>query len=151
LIGPHRDLFLKGRRSEFQGLGIGAFSYYRRVIENEKGRLLDEIIKVARRLSAPQLQIDNLEAAKKESQFSRAIDLVKSAIPAELLINNRNPLTLLHSALSEGLDALTDEQCLDLATSVREVLFELADRIGRALKEQAGLDSAVARLTQKKQ
>ena len=30
LIGPDRDLFLKGRRCENQGLGVGAFAYYRR-------------------------------------------------------------------------------------------------------------------------
>ena len=27
LIGPDKDLFLKGRRSEIQGLGVGAFAY----------------------------------------------------------------------------------------------------------------------------
>src|SRR5260370_36779883 len=36
LIGPDRDLFLKGRHSEVHGLGIGAFSYYRRVVGNQK-------------------------------------------------------------------------------------------------------------------
>jgi hypothetical protein len=41
---------------------------------------------------------------------------------------------------------MTDEQCLDYATSVREVLFELAEKIGRVLKDQAGLDAAVAKL-----
>lgn len=146
LIGPDRDLFLKGRRCENQGLGIGAFAYYRRVIENQKNRLLDEIIKAATRLNAPTDQIQALEAAKAETQFSRTIESVKAAIPAELLIQGRNPLSLLHSALSEGLHALTDEQCLELATSIREVLFELAERIGQVLKEQAGLDAAVARV-----
>jgi hypothetical protein len=32
LIRPEYDYFLKGRRAENQGLGIGAFAYYRRVI-----------------------------------------------------------------------------------------------------------------------
>ena len=40
LIGPDRDTFLKGRRCENQGLGIGAFVYYRRVVENQKNRIL---------------------------------------------------------------------------------------------------------------
>jgi hypothetical protein len=47
LLGDQKDVFLKGKRCEFQGLGIGAFSYYRRVVENQKSRILDEIIKVA--------------------------------------------------------------------------------------------------------
>jgi len=33
LIGEGREVFLKGRRAESQGMGIGAFSYYRRVVE----------------------------------------------------------------------------------------------------------------------
>ncbi len=39
LIGPDRELFLRGRRSENQGLGIGAFAYYRRVVDNQWKRL----------------------------------------------------------------------------------------------------------------
>ena len=46
LIGPDRTEFLKGRRCENQGLGVGAFIYYRRVVENQKNRILSEIIKV---------------------------------------------------------------------------------------------------------
>src|SRR5437016_10786690 len=40
LIGPDRDLCLRGRRAENEGLGIGAFAYYRRVVEKQKGRVL---------------------------------------------------------------------------------------------------------------
>jgi hypothetical protein len=44
LIGGDRDLFLVGRRAESQGMGIGAFSYYRRVVESQKSRIFDEVI-----------------------------------------------------------------------------------------------------------
>jgi hypothetical protein len=57
-----------------------------------------------------------------------------------------NPLILLHSALSEGLHAQTDEQCLELAQAVRVVLAELAERIGQALKDEAELNAAISRL-----
>ena len=33
LVGADRELFIKGRRAELRGLGIGAFAYYRRVVE----------------------------------------------------------------------------------------------------------------------
>jgi hypothetical protein len=39
LIGPDRDLFLKGRRCENQGLGVGAFAYYRRVVRTRRTEL----------------------------------------------------------------------------------------------------------------
>jgi hypothetical protein len=47
LLGAEKDYFLKGRRAENQGLGIGAFAYYRRAVENQKNQIFDEIIKVA--------------------------------------------------------------------------------------------------------
>ncbi len=150
LIGPDRELFLRGRRSENLGLGIGAFVYYRRVIEGQKNRIIDEIIKVSTKTGADQEVIDSLIAAKAETQFSKAIDSIKPAVPQALLINGHNPLTLLHSALSEGLHAQTDEACLELATSVRVVLAELSERLAQSMKDEAELNKALSRLMQAK-
>ncbi len=149
LIGPDKEVFLKGRRCELQGLGVGAFAYYRRVIENQKNRLLDEVIRVATKVGTSPDVIRILQTAKNETQFSKAIEGVKDGIPREIMINGHNPLTLLHSALSEGLHMQSDEQCLELATSIREVLFAFAERMASVLREQAGLERAVSRLSQK--
>ncbi len=146
LIGPDREVFLKGRRCENQGLGIGAFVYYRRVVENQKNRILEEIIKVSKQLNVPSEQIKILEAAKAETQFKTALSNVKNAIPQTLLINGHNPLTLLHSALSEGLHEKTDEECLDIANSIRVVLSELSERLAQALKDEAELNHALSKL-----
>ncbi|MDY0374638.1 MAG: hypothetical protein RBQ72_02780 [Desulfobacterium sp.] len=90
LIGPDRETFLQGRRCENQGLGIGAFVYYRRVVENQKNRILDEIIKVANKLNVDAGTIAVLEAAKRETQFSKSLASVKDAMPQALLINGHN-------------------------------------------------------------
>jgi hypothetical protein len=146
MSGDDREIFLKGRRCESQGLGIGAFAYYRRVVENQKNTIIDEIIRVSTKIGAPAGMIQALGAAKNETQFSKALTSVKDAIPQSLLINGHNPLTLLHSALSGGVHEHTDEECLDLAHDVRVVLTELADRLGQALKDEAELNTAVSRL-----
>lgn len=150
LIGPDRELFLRGRRCENQGLGIGAFVYYRRVIEGQKNRIIGEIEKVSLKIGASQETLNALAAAKAETQFTKAIDTIKPAVPQALLINGHNPLTLLHSALSEGLHQQSDEVCLEIATSVRVVLAELSERLGQALKDEAELSKAVSRLMQSK-
>ena len=150
LVGEDRELFLKGRRAELHGLGIGAFAYYRRVVEEQKGRIIEEIGKVAVKIKPSKETAELFAKAKAETQFTTAIDMIKSAIPEAVLIDGHNPLTLLHSALSEGLHAHTDEQCLELATSIRVVLTELAERISTALKEEAPLKSAVSRLLNRK-
>lgn len=146
LVGPDRELFLQGRRCENQGLGIGAFVYYRRVLENQKNRILSEILKVATRLGASGAAIAELEAALKEDQFSKALDGVKHGIPQTLLINGQNPLLLLHDALSDGVHGRTDAECLELATSVRVILVELADRLSQALKDEVEINTALERL-----
>ncbi len=146
LIGPDREIFIRGRRSEIQGLGIGAFAYYRRVVENQKSRLITEMAKVAERLGAKREVLAAFSRAAAETQFSKAIDDIKDAIPQTLLINGHNPLTLLHKALSEGLHAQPDEECLEIATSIRVVMTELAESISLALKDEAELKQAVNRL-----
>src|SRR5262249_53009304 len=122
IIGPDRELFIKGRRAEIDGLGVGAFAYYRRIIEGQKSRLLDEIIRVAKRTRAPGEMIDRLEAAKGETQFSKAVAEVKEALPPGLFIKGHNPLTLLHTALSRGLHESSDEECLRAANDIRVIL-----------------------------
>ena len=144
LIGPDRETFLKGRRCENQGLGIGAFIYYRRVVENQKNRILLEIAKVAERVGASPDTVTTLKRAAEETQFSRALEVAKPAIPESLLISGHNPLGLLHSALSEGVHERTDEECLEIAGSVRVVLAELSERLAQALKDEAELRLALS-------
>jgi hypothetical protein len=148
LIQSDRELFLSGRRCENQGLGIGAFTYYRRVVENQWARLVDEIIRVGKAVGAQEATIKALEGARDEQQFSKAVKSLKDAIPPALLINGHNPLVLLHGALSQGVHNLTDEECLTLATSIRVVLVELADKLAQALKDEKELSDAVGHLLQ---
>ena len=151
LIGPDREVFLRGRRSENNGLGIGAFAYYRRVVEKQKGRIIGEMGRVAQRVGASKEVAALFAAAAQETQFSKAIETIKTAIPESLLINGHNPLTLLHSALSEGIHEHTDEECLELATSIRVILTELAERMSQVLKDDAELKEAVTRLLNRSQ
>src|SRR5207248_1409519 len=79
--------------------------------EDQKDRLIDEIVKVCKRIPGAQGLIPGLESAKKQIQFTKAIEEIADAIPDVLRIDGHNPLTLLHRALSKGLHAESDEQC----------------------------------------
>lgn len=107
---------------------------------------LEEIIRVAKKIGAKPDALKALEAAAKEQQFSKSIQLAKDSIPESLLIDGHNPLLLLHRALSVGLHNLTDEECLGRARSIRLVLTELAERIGQVLKDTAELKEAINHL-----
>lgn len=144
LIGPDRDEFLQGMRCENQGLGVGAFTYYRRVVENQKNRIIGEIITVSEKIGAPADKIEKLKASLEETQFTKALGMAKDALPESLLINGHSPILLLHSTLSKGVHALTDEQCLELAGNVRFVLGNLSEKLSQALKDQANLTKALS-------
>ena len=150
LIGPDRDIFLKGRKCENQGFGIGAFTYYRRVVENQKNRILAEIVKVSEKIRVPQDKIDTLHEAIKETRFSKALKMTKDVMPESLLINGQSPILLLHRALSRGVHELSDEECLKLASTIRLVLGELSERVSTILKDQAELTEAISTLTRHK-
>jgi hypothetical protein len=150
LVRPQRDLFFKGRRCESQGLGIGAFAYYRRVIEDQKAAIIDAIIEACNKANADSSLIAELTEAKNETQFDKAVSVIKHALPEGLLIKGHNPLTLIHNALSAGLHAHSDEKCLELATTIRLVMIDFAEKLAVFRKTQSDLDDAVTKLLQKK-
>ena len=94
----------------------------------------------------PPDKIDILRAAIEEIQFSKALRMTRDVIPDSLLINGQNPLLLLHHALSQGVHELPDEQCLELASSVRIVLGGLSERLSTILKDESELQDAVSTL-----
>lgn len=147
LVGPDRELFLKGRRAETMGLGVGAFAYYRRVIENQKERIFSEFIRVLRATAPNDPVIADLERAKAETQFSKSLEAIKHALPGSLLINGQNPIALLHTALSEGLHALEDVDCMEYAAAIRTVLFETSDRLASAMRDDQEVSKAITLLT----
>ena len=146
LIGPDKDTFLKGRNCENQGFGIGAFTYYRRVVENQKNRILGEIVKVSEKIGVAPDKRDTLREAIKETQFSKALKMAKDVMPDSLLIDGHSPMFLLHRALSRGVHELSDEECLKLASAVRLVLGELSERLSDILKDEAELTEAMSTL-----
>jgi len=148
LVGDSAELTKKGYRCEKDSLGIAAFSYYRRVLDQQRIRIFDRLIEISRILGAEDVARE-LEAARVETQFKTAIEAVRQGLPPALYIEGHNPLTLLHSALSEGLHELSDDECLKMAVDVRLILTELADRLEQLHKDDKELKAAIGRLTQK--
>jgi hypothetical protein len=111
LIGPDRELFLKGLRCEDQGLGIGAFVYYRRVVENQKNRIISQILKVATKLEIDAAATAELEAAITETQFTKALESVKHGIPQSRVVNCDKPQGLVQRAVCDGVAGRSAQKC----------------------------------------
>lgn len=153
IIGEaNREYFLQARRAIARGLGIGAYSYYRRIVENTKFDLVGSVLEVAQATNASPDQIELLKNAQTETQFSKAINMLRdvSAIPAVLLIDGHNPLSLLHDLLSEGIHKLTDGECLERAQEAEIILCEIASRMQIAVTERKTVKAAITSILNRK-
>ena len=97
-------------------------------------------------LNYDQTIISRLKEIKKDNQFKNVINEFKKYFPKQLLIENQNPLQLLHKILSIGIHNLTDEECLLNARNIRIVLTELANRIKDINNNKNELKEAIKNL-----
>lgn len=145
ITGQDWDLYIKARTAESLGLGIAAVTYYRRVVEDSRAKLLERLIAVAEETGEGGL-VDDLQRAANNWQFSSSMDQIAPAVPQRLLIGGHNPLTLLHRAFSDGVHNRTDAECLERAVAGRQVLEELLESMAAVLQDRAELISAVSKL-----
>jgi hypothetical protein len=143
------EFFDRAYRSEKDGLGIGAFAYYRRFVESHKNKIIAEIRKVAVAQNLAPGLIEGLDRALSKRKFTAAVDEIKDAIPDSVKINGFNPLTLLHNALSSGLHTDDDVECLEIAKDIRTVLTGLAELTSELLRNETALKDAATRLNKR--
>ncbi|HAJ78221.1 MAG TPA: hypothetical protein DCO75_00495 [Fibrobacteres bacterium] len=128
VLDKHVKTFRKGLICESQGYGIGAFAYYRRITEE----IIDELLDSISDLIEEEHRVEYKEALDKTKQTrvtQDKIDLVKDLLPSILKPNGMNPLGVLHSELSEGLHAETDQDCLEYANHIKKILIFLINQI----------------------
>jgi hypothetical protein len=149
LLGKHADHYKKGLVCESQSYGIGAYGYYRRIVEETIDELLDEISQL---LAGDELSTfsDALAKTKKTIVTQEKIDLVKDLLPPILRPDGMNPLSVLHSSLSEGLHAASDEACLEQAVIIREVLVFLVNQVAASKAAAKSFTEGMRKLLEKK-
>lgn len=140
VLGKHENIYRKGRVCESQGYGIGAYAYYRRIVEN----IIDDLLKLIEGLFDEDTEKKRFVEALKDVQASTVakdkIALVKELLPPTIRPDGMNPLSILHDTLSAGIHVMSDEECLEKAIDIREILIYLVEQIG--LANEAKLSSA---------
>ncbi|MEO3407909.1 hypothetical protein AAFN85_28585 [Mucilaginibacter sp. CAU 1740] len=127
-LGKHSTNFRKGLVCESQAYGIGAFAYYRRIIEEIIDELLESISDIIPNEDKEKYNLA-LEQTKKTRVTQDKIEIIKDLLPAILKPNGVNPLGVLHSELSEGIHNLSDADCLERAEHIKNVLIFLLNQI----------------------
>jgi len=130
ILGRFEEDFKKGLICESQGYGIGAYAYYRRVVEDIIDELLDSLSDLIENSEKEQYR-EALEKTKKTIIAQEKIDLVKHLLPSSLRPSGMNPLDILHGQLSEGLHEKSDEECLEIASNLKNILTFLLEQIMR--------------------
>lgn len=148
-LGKHSKTFRKGLVCESQGYGIGAFSYYRRITEEIIDELLDSISELIEEENREEYKIA-LEKTKNTRVTQEKIDLIKDILPSILKPNGINPLGVLHSELSEGLHAETDESCLDNANHIKTILTFLINQIIQSKESAKTFTESMKSILEKK-
>lgn len=149
LLGEHAGYYKKGLVCESQGYGIGAFGYYRRIVEETIDELLNEIADLISGDDREKYD-DALTKTKETIVAAEKIELVKDLLPPILRPEGMNPLSALHSALSQGLHAESDDECLELAEHCREVLVFLVNQVAASNETAKTFTSSMRKLLDKK-
>jgi hypothetical protein len=100
--------------------GIGAFAYFRRIVEKELINIINAI-KVL-----PDSQKENIQKLLDDYDKNPRTHVIYESIfeylPNSLKILGDNPIKLLYNQMSEGLHSLTEEECLERAKNIAILL-----------------------------
>ncbi|MBZ2164501.1 hypothetical protein [Methanobacterium spitsbergense] len=129
LLGKERlEIYQKGLINESQSYGIGAFAYYRRIVEG----VIDELLKEISVMIDEKNLVEYNEALKKLKDSHNGEEKIKAVydlLPLRLIPNGNNPLKILYKVLSEGIHSDSDEECLENAQTIRHILIFLITEV----------------------
>ena len=149
ILGEYFDYYKKGLICESQGSGIGANIYYRRIVEEIIGELLEDIKEF--HVGEDRDKYEKvLEETRKSKKAQDKINLVKDLIPPILMVGSQNPLKVLYNILSGGIHGKTDEECLEDAQIIRETFIFLINSILQRQKDKQKYDDNIKKLLEKR-
>ncbi len=145
-LGSRAAFYKKGLISESQGYGIGAFAYYRRVVEGVIDELLEAIEDLIETENEREKYRQALKQVKNEIVAEKKIKLVQDLLPSTLRTDDYNPLKILYKELSTGLHSQTDKECLKKSELIRDVLIFLVTQVNGTRNRKRKFTSAMQKL-----
>ena len=121
-LGPRVDLYRKGVTARHNNYGIGALTYFRRLVEDTTDEMLDLLEQAMKDMGADAELLKRLTQAKAGTRFEEKVKLAAEVIPPALRPGGVNPFGDLYGLLSVGLHELTDEECCDIVDDMDRAL-----------------------------
>lgn len=112
--------YFKGLNCINENYGIGAYAYFRRIIEKELIHIIESIKELP---SSHKSEIEKLLKAHKENPTITTIyENIFEHLPHSLKVLGNNPIKLLYKETSDGLHSLKDDECLKKSEAVQKIL-----------------------------
>jgi hypothetical protein len=122
-----RELYSKALKNLDMEYGTGAFAYFKRVIENEMGRIIGA---VSNPWSDSQKKINEaISVYKLNGQKSQSIEDISPHLPETLKEHGANILLLLHDVVLTNIHELTEEECMKKSKDIDALLRYLVKKL----------------------
>ncbi len=148
ILNKCEKYYKNGKICESQSYGIGAFAYYRRIIEEIIDYLLDSIPELMEGRDK-EIYEEALKQVKQTKNTSKKIELVYDLLPPVLNPEEFNPLKTIHKKLSGGIHKKSDEDCLIDAEILRESLLFVVKKILVESKEKREFTEKMRKILKK--
>lgn len=122
-----KENYKKGLLLLSQSYGIGAYAYFRRIVENEILRIIEDISKLD--FADGEKVKDLLTKYNENHQMTNLIEGIYKFLPDSLKSLGHNPIKVLHDQLSQGIHSLSEDNCLDKAKMIDVLLKFVIKRI----------------------
>ena len=128
-----------------ENYGIGAFAYFRRIIEAELINIIEEIQKLP---DANSVEIQKLLDQHNESpKVSTIYENIFQYLPNSLKVLGNNPVILLYKQTSEGLHSLSEDECLERSRNILQLLNFVIRKINEENSEIRQMKETIKRLS----
>ena len=124
--------------------GIGAFAYFRRIIENEIKRIIKDL---------SELEFDGANEIKKaylafekDHQMNNLIHSITPLLPKSLSESGDNPIKLLYEQLSDGIHTFSEDECLQKAQQINILLPYIIKKVNEEKFQLKDIKDAIRKL-----
>lgn len=145
-LGDKRSLYIKGMTSRHAGYGIGALTYFRRVIEDTTDEMLALLEDAMKATNADAAAIETLQKARGGKRFEEKVKIAAEVMPAHLRPGGINPFGDLYELVSIGLHDLTDEECCDIVDAMDRSLKFIYTQLKTHAEDAKAYEQAVKKI-----
>lgn len=125
--------YYKGINSIANNFGIGAFAYFRRIIEKELINIIEDIKSLP---DSHEKEIHELlEKHNADPRTSTIYENIFQHLPNSLQELGNNPIKLLYNQTSAGLHSLSEEECMKKSKSIKMLLDFVIRKINEERSE----------------